>query len=158
VFLPAIIAGASALLGGIGKKKQQKAAEKKEKESERLAFESAKKTHGVNEKSRIAALKQIASAAGSRGINMGEIPAEAFMEREFTGAAPGKESGRSGFGDFLSGVGNIGMGAADFMGQREASKSRDAQLRELRCQINPMECDEIDVLPKQKDMSKKMFG
>jgi hypothetical protein len=138
----AAIAGASALLGALGGKKKGDAKAKQEQEAAKLKFESDKKRHGQSEKARVAGTKQLASAAGARGINLGELPPEFFEEREFAGAPPGKETGRSGFGEFLSGVGGVGTAAADFMMQKEKEDERKNELDELMCAINPAMCEQ----------------
>jgi hypothetical protein len=139
----AAIAGVSALLGAFGKNKSKKAAQKKEQDEARLKFESQKKAHGQSEKRRIAGTRQLASAAGSRGIKGFEnLPPEFLEEQEFTGAPPSKESGRSGFGEFLEGVGGIGTAAGDFINQSEQEKKQKAELDEIMCTINPSQCND----------------
>lgn len=142
-FLPGLLSVAGALVGGIGKRKQQKAQQKKEQEDARLKFEAGKKAFHNQERRRINSAQMLTNAAGSRGIKGFEnLPPELMEEQEFSGQVPGKETGTSGMGDFLEGVGNAAMGVGDFMGQQAQQKQRQQQSQDFLCRLYPEMCEQ----------------
>lgn len=137
----ALIAGAGALLQGIGNYKKGKAQQKQGAEAAKLAHEAATRDWDQREATRIALLKSLQSRAGTSGPKVTALlqglDPSMFQARPYAGPQPAQETGTSTLGSILSGVGGAVSSYADFQTQKSAEAQRDAQQQKLLCAIVP---------------------
>jgi hypothetical protein len=111
----ALLKGLGSFFGGRSKQKKEDAAAKETHRANKAGFDQG-------EQSRQQALRSLLGSMQGRGINLNTDPG-AFETRQYTGGDPSKvtQAGRGSAlaGALLGGVGDLGLGAAQSMQQRD---------------------------------------
>jgi hypothetical protein len=139
-----LIAGAGALIKGVGGYLGNRSKQKQQAEAARLAHEAAQRKWDQQEQSRIAILTALKNRGGPHGPKVqallqgiGGPGSPEMMARPYAGPEIGQETGQSTLGSVLSGVGAVASAYGDYKLQKLGADQRASQQEDFLCAAYP---------------------